>query len=110
MSSREVSDRDWVEMMLIRGVSHGFLQMTSFLKEGRVAVDKIGTWLEELFSDSSTETPSNGNDQKVTFSLADGESESESEEAPLELGSSRQISPQTISSKWIVTSTKGITG
>jgi acetyl esterase/lipase len=94
MSSREESDRDWVDMMLIRGVSHGFLQMTSFLKEGRVAVDKIGTWLEELFSNSSTETWQNGHDQKVTFSLDDGESESESEEAPLELGSSRQRSPR----------------
>lgn len=94
MSSRDESDRDWVEMMLIRGVSHGFLQMTSFLKEGRVAVDKIGTWLEELFSHSSAETQQNGHNQKVTFSLDGGQSDSDSEEAALELGSSRQMSPR----------------
>jgi acetyl esterase/lipase len=94
MSSREESDRDWVEMMLIRGVSHGFLQMTSFLKEGRVAVDKIGTWLEELFTDSSTDVKLNGHKQKVVFSLGDdGESESDDERRPLELGSSKQLSP-----------------
>jgi len=95
MSSKEETDKDWVEMMLIRGVSHGFLQMTSFLKEGRVAVDKIGTWLEELFLHSpSPIQPVNGHEQKVVFSLGyGGESESE-EERPLELGSSKQVSPQ----------------
>lgn len=96
MSSREESDKDWVEMMLIRGVSHGFLQMTSFLHEGRVAVDKIGTWMEELFLDSPPmpDSKMNGMEQKVTFSLDDGESESDEEERPLELGSSRVIPPQ----------------
>lgn len=93
MSSREESDKDWVEMMLIRGVSHGFLQMTSFLPEGRVAVDKVGTWLEELFS--STDEKANGTEHKVIFSLDDGESGSEGEEKPLELGLSKQMSPQS---------------
>jgi len=92
MSSREESDKDWVEMMLIRGVSHGFLQMTSFLPEGRVAVDKVGTWMEELFC--TPQDKANGTGQKVVFSLDDGESEEEEEEKPLELGSSKQASPQ----------------
>ena len=79
MSSKEDSDREWVEMMLIRGVSHGFLQMTSFLKEGRVAVDKIGTWLEELFTDRADEA--NGQkESRVIFSLAHEESVSESDD------------------------------
>jgi hypothetical protein len=93
MSSRDESDSDWVEMMLIRGVSHGFLQMTSFLKEGRVAVDFIGTWLEDLFSEEEP-APAKPNDTGVTFSLETGESESSSgEEEPLQLGSSRTHSP-----------------
>ena len=92
MSSREESDKDWVEMMLIRGVSHGFLQMTSFLPEGRVAVDKVGTWLEGLFS--TPDEKSNGTAQKVIFTLDSGESESEEEEKRLGLGSSKQVSPQ----------------
>jgi len=94
MSSREELDTEWVEMMLIRGVSHGFLQMTAFLKEGRVAVDKVGTWLEDLFSDILHESKSNGSvNNKVTFSIEDDESE-EDDEKPLEINSSRQMSPQ----------------
>lgn len=103
MSTREESDKDWVEMMLIRGVSHGFLQMTSFLKEGRVAVDKIGTWLEELFSHSPLTQANGVAGPKVTFSLASEESE-ESEE-PLELASSKPVLPQP--QEAIVTGTKG---
>ena len=96
MSSREESDRDWVEMMLIRGVSHGFLQMTSFLKEGRVAVDKVGTWLEDLFSELPENPRSNGagTENKVIFSINDSESDEDEEEQPLELASSRQLSPK----------------
>src|SRR5580658_6486213 len=93
MSSRDESDSDWVEIMLIRGVSHGFLQMTSFLKEGRVAVDKIGTWLEDIFSEDEFSRPKS-NGTGVTFSLEAGESETSSgEEEPLQLGSSRTHSP-----------------
>jgi len=94
MSTREAMDAEWVELMLIRGVSHGFLQMTAFLKEGRVAVDKVGTWLEELFSDIPNEKKANGADNsKVTFSIEDGESDEE-DEKPLEIHSSRQMSPE----------------
>lgn len=93
MVSRDESDRDWVEMMLIRGVSHGFLQMTSFLKEGRVAVDKIGTWIEDLFSDGPLTPRPVDPRQKVIFSIQDSEEESE-EEQPLELAGSRHMSPQ----------------
>jgi acetyl esterase/lipase len=93
MSSRDESASDWVEIMLIRGVSHGFLQMTSFLKEGRVAVDKIGTWLEDIFSEDEFSRPKS-NGTGVTFSLEAGESETSSgEEEPLQLGSSRTHSP-----------------
>jgi hypothetical protein len=94
MSNREELDAEWVEMMLIRGVSHGFLQMTAFLKEGRFAVDKIGTWLEDLFSDTPTEKRHHGTENnKVTFSINDGVSDEEDEQ-PLEIHSSRQMSPQ----------------
>jgi acetyl esterase/lipase len=96
MSSREEVDRDWVEMMLIRGVSHGFLQMTSFLKEGRVAVDKVGTWLEDLFFELPESVRSNrkGTESKVIFSIDDSDSDEDEEEQPLELASSRQLSPK----------------
>jgi acetyl esterase/lipase len=94
MSTREDMDLDWVEMMLIRGVSHGFLQMTSFLPEGRVAVDKVGTWLEELFTEGDFQQGNGTTGSKVIFSIDSGESDSESEERPLEIGSSRQLSPQ----------------
>jgi len=95
MSSKDESDLDWVEMMLIRGVSHGFLQMTAFLKEGNVAVDKIGTWLEELFSDKDVPAQKvNGKAaERVVFSLEAGESESSEGEEPVQLGSSRTLSP-----------------
>jgi acetyl esterase/lipase len=94
MSSSEEGDRDWVEMMLIRGVSHGFLQMTAFLHEGRVAVDKIGTWLEEIFSPpESTSRPNGEGERKVVFTMDDTSESSEDDSRPLELGSSRQ-SPQ----------------
>lgn len=93
MISRDESDSDWVEMMLIRGVSHGFLQMTSFLKEGRVAVDKIGTWIEDLFTDGPVTPHPVDAQQKAIFSIQDSEEESE-EDRPLELAGSRQVSPQ----------------
>jgi len=93
MVSQDESDRDWVEMMLIRGVSHGFLQMTSFLKEGRVAVDKIGTWIEDLFTDGPATRHPVDPRQKAIFSIQDSEEESE-EDRPLELAGSRQMSPQ----------------
>jgi hypothetical protein len=93
MVSRDESDRDWVEMMLIRGVSHGFLQMTAFLKEGRVAVDKIGTWIEDLFSDGPVTPHPVDPQQKAIFSIQDSEEESE-EDQPLEIAGSRQMSPQ----------------
>lgn len=95
MSSGDESDLDWVQMMLIRGVSHGFLQMTAFLKEGNVAVDKICTWLGELFSDEDVRARKvNGKvAERVTFSLEAGESESSEEEEPVQLGSSRTLSP-----------------
>jgi len=93
MSANEEGDKDWVEMMLIRGVSHGFLQMTSFLKEGRVAVDKIGTWLEDLFSDGPGQlTRPEDPQRKVIFSLS-SESESESDDHTTDPASSLSPMP-----------------
>ena len=59
-----------------------------------MAVDKVGTWLEELFSDIPNERRANGaENSKVTFSIEDGESDEE-DEKPLEIHSSRQMSPE----------------
>ncbi|BFZ59297.1 hypothetical protein YB2330_000303 [Saitoella coloradoensis] len=47
----EMDERQWVEMSLIKGVSHGVLQMVSFLPEARGAVARCRDWLAEILKD-----------------------------------------------------------
>ncbi|CAG8551816.1 4959_t:CDS:2 [Funneliformis mosseae] len=52
MSSVEKSDNDdWVEVKILQGISHAFLQMMSVLPESSGAVRAIGRWLIQSLQD-----------------------------------------------------------
>ena len=40
---------DWVQMRIIEGWSHGFLQMSSLLPEAKQVITFLGTWATEIF-------------------------------------------------------------
>lgn len=40
---------DWVQMRIIEGWSHGFLQMSSLLPEAKQVITFLGTWAVEIF-------------------------------------------------------------
>lgn len=45
----EFNDKDHIEISLIPGISHGFLQMSGILPETQKYLDRCGTWLSKLF-------------------------------------------------------------
>lgn len=45
--------REDVKVMVLPGISHGFLQMTTFLPEGRQAVKLLSKWILEGFKEGS---------------------------------------------------------
>ena len=45
------SPGDWVQMRIIEGWSHGFLQMSSLLPEAKEVISFLGTWLSLTFED-----------------------------------------------------------
>lgn len=49
---------DCVEMTLIRGTSHGFLQMRSMLPEARNSIARCRTWLNRILDDGPAAVPS----------------------------------------------------
>ncbi|BFZ54670.1 hypothetical protein PYCC9005_001707 [Savitreella phatthalungensis] len=51
-SAGQESDDDYVEMTLIRGTSHGFLQMRAFLPEARNSIARCRTWLNRILEDA----------------------------------------------------------
>lgn len=46
----EESDEDWVQMRIIEGWSHGYLQMLTILPEVKVAMQHLAAWMEEVFA------------------------------------------------------------
>ena len=50
----EFDERDHVEVALIPGISHGFLQFVSIFPEGWKHIFRCGKWMEEIFD---TESP-----------------------------------------------------
>jgi acetyl esterase/lipase len=44
-------ERQYVEMTLLRGISHGFLQMRSILPEARNSIARCRSWMEEILED-----------------------------------------------------------
>jgi len=47
---REFDDRDVVEVVLIPGISHGFLQFVGIFPEGWKYIHRCGRWIEHIFS------------------------------------------------------------
>ncbi|KAK9450679.1 Alpha/Beta hydrolase protein [Limtongia smithiae] len=43
-------ENEFVEVMLIRGISHGFLQIPMLLPEGRAAISRCAVWIQEAFT------------------------------------------------------------
>ncbi|KAK3675080.1 hypothetical protein LTR78_005014 [Recurvomyces mirabilis] len=59
-SSQRFDDSKHVEVMLIPGISHGFLQFVSIFPEGRKYIDQCSRWMREAFRDAEAreaETP-----------------------------------------------------
>ncbi|KIM69024.1 hypothetical protein SCLCIDRAFT_103917 [Scleroderma citrinum Foug A] len=46
--ARETED-DWVQMVLFKDWSHGYLQMVALMKEARAVVDDLSDWIEDAF-------------------------------------------------------------
>jgi acetyl esterase/lipase len=47
--NREFSEEDYVEVLLIPGISHGFLQFVGVFPEGWKYIFKCGKWINEIF-------------------------------------------------------------
>jgi len=43
------SEDDWVQMVLFKDWSHGYLQMMALMKEARAVVDDLSDWIEDAF-------------------------------------------------------------
>ncbi len=52
----EFDEKDHVEVMLIPGISHGFLQFVSVFPEGWKHIFRCARWMEDVFASSSSET------------------------------------------------------
>lgn len=44
---------DWVQMKILEGWSHGFLQMSSLLPESKQVISFLASWTKETFEDSA---------------------------------------------------------
>lgn len=49
-SSAEFNERDHVEVALIPGISHGFLQFVSIYPEGWKHIERCARWMKEIFN------------------------------------------------------------
>lgn len=52
-SEKELDDKDIVEVTLIPGISHGFLQFAGCFPEGWKYIHRIGKWINLIFDQSS---------------------------------------------------------
>lgn len=57
---REFDDRDVVEVVLIPGISHGFLQFCGCFPEGWKYIYRCGRWIEHIFAQAEAH-PSSSN-------------------------------------------------
>lgn len=48
-ANREFNEKDHVEVSLIPGISHGFIQFVSIFPEGWKHISKCATWINEIF-------------------------------------------------------------
>jgi acetyl esterase/lipase len=47
---REMNESEWLEVSLIPGISHGFLQLVGVYPEGWKHIDKCARWIDEIFT------------------------------------------------------------
>ncbi|PKY01693.1 alpha/beta-hydrolase [Aspergillus campestris IBT 28561] len=57
---REFDEKDHVEVSLLPGVSHGFLQMAGFFPESRKHIARCATWIQHLFETAAQRDESTG--------------------------------------------------
>lgn len=57
-SSSETAQDEHVEMTLVRGTSHGFLQMRAILPEARNSIARCRSWMQEILNDEPTKKQS----------------------------------------------------
>ncbi|ORY77743.1 Alpha/Beta hydrolase protein [Protomyces lactucae-debilis] len=88
-ATANVDERQYVEMTLVRGISHGFLQMRAILPEARNSIARCRSWMEEILEDdvalqlSKRIRRSRSTDQKIMFTTgADPDEEGGSASEP----------------------------
>jgi hypothetical protein len=55
------SEDDWVQMVLFSEWSHGYLQMSTLMREARAVIEDLAEWIDESFEryeETNSETPS----------------------------------------------------
>lgn len=78
-SKDEFNEKDHVQVTLIPGISHGFLQFVSVFPEGLTHIFRCGRWIEDIFFEtgaaatsaspfSSFRTPPNSSNSSSSFS------------------------------------------
>lgn len=114
-SNAEFYEKDYVEVALIPGISHGFLQFVSVFPEGWKHIFRCAKWMEDTFANCADDTgtshqathnsnkPSNPNDfrhHRRTLTESSGD-----EDRPLEMSSTK--SPKANGSPRIQASGRG---
>jgi hypothetical protein len=59
------SEEDWVQMKIIEGWGHGYLQMATLMREAKMTIDEIGDWIGDAFATHQT----NVNNSRLRESL-----------------------------------------
>ncbi len=44
------NEDDWVQLEIIEGWSHGYLQMTPIMHEAKEAIEHLGGWMADMFA------------------------------------------------------------
>jgi len=77
----EETEDDWVQLEIIEGWSHGYLQMTALMNEARYAIEHQAEWIEDVFVSARTRSSMGLADSEAMVSgmPASGSSETETE-------------------------------
>ncbi|KAJ5604441.1 hypothetical protein N7510_009595 [Penicillium lagena] len=71
-SQRQFHEKDHVEVSLIPGVSHGFMQMAGFFPEGWKYINRSAKWIEDLFDAACKRSPQSSLLQSTNRSAMNG--------------------------------------
>ena len=66
-------EKDWVEVALIPGISHGFLQFCGVFSQGWQHIFRCGRWIEELFACAARADAPRSKSSAVNDELANGQ-------------------------------------